>query len=258
MNELIAILNSIADEARKAALRTLKKYGPDSGKKVKEGAYGHKSSIIDIEVENKIIKFVESNDLPFNIFTEEAGHLTRGYEKTLVIDPVDGSYNAENGIPFYSVSLGVLRHSLKDIEAGFVKNIPMNINYWAIRGKGAYRDGVKMRVSPGKRLFVIYMGSKASEKAYRIARESRRVRELGSASLEMIMVADGIADLFLYAFRNGGALRIVDIAASYLIVKESGGLVMDDSMEPLDMALDFKERKNVVAIADEELMKVVR
>ncbi|NPA75392.1 MAG: inositol monophosphatase [Euryarchaeota archaeon] len=257
MQDYIEILRNIANLASKTALRTIKKYGKDSAKKVRDGAYGHRSSLIDITVEDKIINYIENNNLPFNIFTEEAGHLKRGYTRTLIMDPVDGSNNAESGIPFFSVSLAITSGTLKDVEYALVKNIPTGTEYWAVRGRGAYKDGSPIKVRPGTGLFVLYMGRKAWEKAYRLAKKSRRVRDMGCASLEMVMVADGIADLFHYGFAEGGALRIVDLAASYLIVKEAGGLVLDDTLSPLEMELKFDDRKNVFALASEEMKKVI-
>ncbi len=258
MSDYIDILGSLAELARKKAISIIKKHGRGVAKKVSDGAYGHRSSLIDVEVEKAIIKSVEDNDLPFNIFTEEAGHMDRGYPWTLIMDPVDGSNNAETGIPFYSVSLALTRGTLKDVEYAFVKNIPLNVDYWAVRGGGAFRDGIRLHTEPGTNVFFLYLGRKAWARSYELARIARRVRDMGSASLEMIAVAEGIADLFHYGFKDGGALRIVDIAASYLIVKEAGGIVLDGNLNPLDMQLDFNERKNVFALADQSIMEVLK
>ncbi len=257
MDEHIALLKSIGALARDTAEDCISRFGEDVAKRVREGAYGHRSSLIDVTVEDAIISFIKEEDVPFNIFTEEAGHIKRGYEKTLIMDPIDGSNNAESGIPFYSVSLALTSGTLKDVEYAFVKNIPMDTDYWAIRGKGAFKNGRQIHTKPGSGLFVMYLGRKAWDKTYTLARKARRVRDLGSASLEMITVAEGIADVFHYGFSDCGALRIVDIAASYLIVKEAGGMVLDGALNPLDMELDFSQRKNVFALAGEEMRRVV-
>ncbi len=255
----IRVLGDIAEAARARFLELKAELGSKMRERVYDSAYGHRSSIMDIKVENEIIKLVNEKELPFNIFTEERGWIDRGEERTLIVDPIDGSNNAEHGIPFFSVSLAIGRDSLSSVEAAFVKNIPLNVNYWAIRGKGAYKNGTRMKI-PEERtnLFVLYLGRNASDKSYEIARRARRVRDLGCASLEMITVAEGISDVFFYSFRNGGALRIVDIAAASLIVKEAGGLVLDERMNELEMHTDFKDRKNVIAIANKELKEVLK
>ncbi len=255
----LEILKEIANRARAKYFEILESHGNKLSEKVSKGAYGHMSSFMDVEVENEIIRLVEEKHLPFNIFTEERGWIDRGEKETLIVDPIDGSNNAEHGIPFFSVSLAITSGSLKDVEIGLVKNIPLNVDYWAIRGQGAFKNGMKMSVAKERTgLFVLYLGRKAKDKAYQIAKIGRRVRDLGCASLEMITVAEGISDIFYYSFKNGGALRIVDIAASYLIVKEAGGLVLDERMNELDMEMDFEDRKNVIALSSEEMEEVFR
>ena len=258
MNENVMILKKIADRTGKKIIKSIEKMGMEVREEVKIGAYGVPSSKLDLIAEKTIIDFVEDNDLPYNIFTEESGYIDRRHEKTLIVDPVDGSYNAENGIPFYAISLAVARTGLSDVEIALVRNVPMNIDYWAVKGSGAFRDGEKLAVNENKNLFVLYMGKKSASKIFDIAKKARRVRSIGCASLEMAMVAEGTASLFYYNFTEGGALRIVDIAAGTLIVREAGGLVLDENLNELNMKLDFNERKNVIAVASKKLLEVIK
>ncbi len=258
MNENIENLRKLAHAARNEIISTLKKHGDKAGETVKIGAYGLPSSLVDVKAESKIIEIVNNEDMPYNIFSEEAGFIDRGYKNTLIVDPLDGSYNAENNIPFYAVSLAVSGGVLERVKYALVKDVSHGVEYWAIKGEGAYRENVRLQVDGHKNLYVIYLGKKAHPQSFDIARKARRIRSFGSASLELCTVAEGIADLFMYRFINGGALRIVDIAAGYLIVKESGGLVLDDALNPLNMALDFKERKNVIAVANNEILEVFK
>ncbi len=254
MNDLENI-RRLAGEASKVILETLEEYGEESAKKVKMGAYGSPSSLVDIKAENSIVNMVRDEDMPYNIFTEEAGHINRGYGRTIIVDPLDGSYNAEHGIPYFAVSIAIARTGLRDVEYGIVRNVPTGDEYYAIRGRGAYKNGKRLKVNGKRNLYVIYLGNRANERAFEIAKNVRRVRTMGSASLEMCMVAEGIADFFIYLFKSKGVLRIVDIAASYLIVKESGGVVVDESLMPLDMGMDVNERKNIIAAANSENIK---
>jgi len=248
----------LAGEASKVILETLEKYGEEAAKTVKMGAYGAPSSLVDVRAENRIIQMVKEEDMPYNIFTEEAGFIDRGYERTIIVDPLDGSYNAENGIPFYAVSIAIGKKNLQDVEYGIVKNVPLNLDYWAIKGEGAYKDGKRLRVNGKKNLYAIYLGRKADKQSFEIAQRIRRTRALGSAALEMCMVAEGIADMFIYRFKGNGYLRIVDIAAAYLIVRESGGIVVDETLKPLNMDILGMERKSVIAAANPELLEVFR
>jgi len=251
-------LKKLAREASRVILETLEEYGEDSAKKVRMGAYGSPSSLVDISAENTIIDMVKEENMPYNIFTEEAGYINRGYERTIIVDPLDGSYNAEHGIPYFAVSIALAKSGLDDVELGIVRNVSTGDEYYAIRGQGAYKNERRIRVKGDRDLYAIYLGRKASEKSFALAKNVRRVRTLGSASLEMCLVAEGIADLFVYLFKERGVLRVVDIAASYLIVREAGGIVVDESLRPLSMGLDVRERKNVIAAAREENLKVFK
>ena len=258
MNQQIHILKNIAEDTEKRITEVLEEYGEKAGEKIKIGAYGSPSSRVDIAAEENIIRAVEESDYPFNIFSEERGYIKRGYSQTLIVDPLDGSYNAENDIPFYSISLAISDGDLQTVKYALVRDIPHRRNYWAVRGEGAFLENKRLKTRGDRSLFIVYLGKKAHESSFKIARKARRTRCLGSASLEMCMVAEGSADLFLYRFVHGGALRIVDIAAAYLIVREAGGIVVDERLEPLNMGVSTEERKNVIAAANRETLKILQ
>ena len=49
-------------------------------------------------------------------------------------------------------------------------------------------------------------------------------------------------------------IRIQDIAAGYLLVKEAGGLILDENLNPLDSDLDYQTRISFVAAATQEIL----
>ncbi|EQD64600.1 bifunctional inositol-1 monophosphatase/fructose-1,6-bisphosphatase, partial [mine drainage metagenome] len=69
------------------------------------GADGTNTSVLDKVCEDIIIRRINEYDLPYNIVSEEIGFVDRGYNLNLVIDPLDGTFNAENEIPLYSMSV---------------------------------------------------------------------------------------------------------------------------------------------------------
>ncbi|AGB04845.1 inositol monophosphatase/fructose-1,6-bisphosphatase family protein [Aciduliprofundum sp. MAR08-339] len=257
MSEDMKSIKRLASVAAKRVVEVLEEYGPNAADIVKTGAYGLPSSRVDVEAESAIINMVEEEDMPYNIFTEEAGFIDRNYKSTIIVDPLDGSYNAEAGLPYYSVSIAVAQRGIEDVRAGIVKNVVTGDEYYAIKDGGAFKNLDKIHVDGGKNLFVIYLGNRANPKSFEIAKKVRRVRSLGSAALEMCLVAEGIADAFIYNFKSAGVLRIVDIAAAYLIVKEAGGLVLDaNGMKLLRMNIGVEDRRNVIALAKPEIMGV--
>jgi fructose-1,6-bisphosphatase/inositol monophosphatase family enzyme len=227
----------------------------DKGEEVGMGADGSPTLLVDKLAEDIILQFVKERDLPFNVLSEEAGFIDRGKKKTLVIDPIDGTYNAAMRIPFYSVSLAVATRSLRDVEMALVQNLVTGDVYYAEKGKGAYLNDRKIGVrkfSAPNSTFLCYMGKYATSDTLELMRMSRRARSLGCASLEMCLIAEGKVDAYyLNCEVRERAIRVVDIAASSLILWEAGGEIVDMNEHPLDMRLDLEDRSNYLAYGDD-------
>jgi myo-inositol-1(or 4)-monophosphatase len=163
-----------------------------------------------------------------------------------VIDPLDGTVNYANGIPYYCVSIGLVvddrptvgvifdpaRDDLYDATA----ETPARLNGGpvAASGKEALSDYV---VS----LAVIGSGGLARER--RIAPRIRIHRRMGSAALALAYVANGRFDAFV---QNGG-LSPWDVAAAGLIAERSGAVVTDVTGGPWWNASVKAPKTSVVA-----------
>ena len=71
----------------------------------------------------------------------------------------------------------------------------------------------------------------------------RRIRTLGSASLEMALVASGKLDAFVDL---RGMMRVVDVAAGKLIIEEAGGIVTDANGEELHLDGNMWQKKDLI------------
>ncbi len=270
MDDMIEVLFEAAVEVEKS----LKELKEPFGMKVADGADGTPTAIIDRVAEEAIIRVMERHYLSFKMLSEETGFTDVGQEETdhwLVVDPVDGSFNAIHGFPYFSVSLAVAERDLNGVSHALVRNLVNGEVYYAIKGKGAffiptggtYDNEVPARVrpfEPAMSLFFAYLGSHASRRSFDIARIPRRIRSFGSASLEMCEVAVGRADAYMLECDPPmSRIRVVDIAASQLILKEAGGEVYDlETLEPLNLPLNLDVRKNVMAVGDRKVMEWVR
>ncbi len=226
-----------------------------------EGADGTATNGVDRIAERAVLSVLDSHGRPMNVVSEEAGFIDNGRDLTLIVDPLDGTYNALHGIPFYSVSLAVTDGAMKDVRWALVRNLVSGDEYTAVRGEGAFMNGEKIRVRDFDQhnpVFSVFLGKSASELSLRLASKCGRIRSMGSAALEMCMVASGASDMYCY-FSDApmGGLRVVDIAAATLILRESGGRVLNRKLIMLDMELDVRERTSVLAIGDERLLKVI-
>jgi len=218
------------------------------------GADGTPTSRIDKMAENAVLMYLERENVPLNVLSEEIGFVDRDGEETLVLDPIDGSKNAAAGLPFYTVSLGVGKDSLSGMRLGYVRNLVNGDNYWAEKGKGAFKNGepITVRRPDFKELFVMnYTGRYAHSDAFAISRKVTTSRNLGCSSLELIMVAEGLADAFCVNSKSYVRCeRVIDIAASVLILREAGGEIYDLDGNILNMPFDLDHRSNAVAVGD--------
>jgi fructose-1,6-bisphosphatase/inositol monophosphatase family enzyme len=173
-----------------------------------------------------------------------------------VLDPIDGTRNAYRGIPFFAISIAVGKSKISDVEYGIVKNIPTGDIFTAEKKHGAFYNGRRIGVPelPDKEpLSSLALGKNYDKCTLKLAKRDK-VRSLGAASLEMCMVAIGALDFYVIGKEY---LRVVDIAASTLILREAGGIVTNIIGEELDMPLNLDERTSVVAACNMDIIRQI-
>ena len=158
-----------------------------------------------------------------------------------IIDPLDGTLNFMHGIPFFAVSIGLVVR--KEIIAGVIYNPILNEFFWAHKGSGAWLNGTRIRVSNRRRLedcmiatgFQIKHKESLSSyfKEFISIGAKTGIRRLGSAALDLAYVANGKFDG--YWEHN---LNIWDIAGGIIIVKEAGGIVVNEMGKSFDISND--------------------
>ncbi len=228
---------------------------PHRGDVVAMGADGTPTEELDRHAESEILSILDAEGVDWDLVSEEAGHVARGGSRTLVVDPIDGTMNALRNLPFSTVSLALGSKTLSGVDLGLVRDLHRGTTYWAARGEGAYRDGLPVRTRPWNdraEVFFVNLGQRATARAVGVAGKVRRVRSLGCASFEMLMVAQGGADVYL--FENGEPLRnlrATDIAAAYRILLEAGGGAADAGGRSLEsFPLGIEQRTSVMAWGD--------
>ncbi|BBX66417.1 inositol-1-monophosphatase SuhB [Mycobacterium saskatchewanense] len=152
---------------------------------------------------------------------------------TWVLDPIDGTVNFVYGIPAYSVSVGVQIDGVS--VAGAVADVVGGRVYSAATGLGAHvtdgRGTEPLRCADVDELSMSLVGtgfgySKGRREAQaallaRMLPVVRDVRRIGSAALDLCMVAAGRLDAY---YEHG--LQIWDCAAGALIAAEAGARVV--------------------------------
>ena len=193
----------------------------------------------------------------FSVLSEEAGHRNFGAEFPLVVvDPIDGSLNAKQGVPVFGLMLAVLEGpTVDDVFAGLVLNLNTGEEWTAIRKQGAWRGGTKLaplrRDDPER---IELLGLESTPRALTLARplveRSAKIRILGSMALSIALVAAGGFDVFCAPLR----VRVFDMAASLLIMSEAGGVATDLEGNSLgSLACDLKSRSSLLCAPTREL-----
>ncbi len=233
---------------------------PHRGDVVAMGADGSPTEELDRAAESEILRILDAEGVDWNLVSEEIGSVRRGGERTLVVDPIDGTTNALRNLPFSTVSLALGRETLGGIDLGLVRDLYRGTTYWAVRGEGAYRDGRPIRCrrwSARSEILFVNLGTPATERAQQWAAKARRIRSLGCASLELLMVAQGSADAYLFEnAAEGRNLRATDLAAVFRIVAEAGGGVTDARGGSLEaFPLGVERRTTVLGYGDPAFLR---
>jgi myo-inositol-1(or 4)-monophosphatase len=164
------------------------------------------------------------------ILAEESGHHDRVGPKgeasgrTWVVDPLDGTVNYANGIPYFCVSVAMVQAGRPAV--GVILD-PMRDDCYAATADGpAMLNGKRVAASTKAELgdFVVSLaiiGRGGIGRERRIGREIRIPRRMGSAALALAYVAGGRFDAFV---QNGG-LSLWDVAAAGLIAERAGAKV---------------------------------
>ncbi len=161
-----------------------------------------------------------------SFFGEESGRDATIAARVWVCDPVDGTINFANGLPFFCVSLALVADGRPVVGA---VHDPLRGETFAAAADGpATLDGLAVRASSKERLsdFVVALnigGRAPGRRLARVRREIRVSRTMGSAALSLSCVANGRFD----AFCQNVGLSAWDVAAAGLIAERAGAVVTD-------------------------------
>ena len=163
------------------------------------------------------------------ILGEESGAHSGTGDYLWVLDPLDGTNNFSQGLPVFTVSIGLQYKG--ETVLGVVYAPYLNEMYTAVKGKGAYLNGEPIRVSGKSALEESVLGTgfpydkdvNPDNNAANLASilpHLRGIRRMGSAAYDLACVAAGFLDGYWEL-----ALHSWDICAGALLVEEAGGIV---------------------------------
>ena len=204
-----------------------------------------KASDVEIKSKNSLVTYVDkmaekklveglSKMIPeAGFIAEEGTSIKKGEVYNWIIDPLDGTTNFIHGLPVYCISIALRKEN--QIILGVIFEITSSECFYAWEDSAAYLNGREINVSNTEELsqslvatgFPYYNYDRLSEYMQflqHFMRETRGIRRLGSAAMDLAYVACGRMDGF-YEY----SLNAWDVAAGAFIVQQAGGQVCDFS-----------------------------
>jgi myo-inositol-1(or 4)-monophosphatase len=146
--------------------------------------------------------------------------------RTWIVDPLDGTINYANGIPYFCVSVALVIDGRPSV--GAVHDPMRGETFWATADGPAFLGDHEIHASRKERTldYVVSMalgGRAVATRARSVRRLVRASRNTGSAALALSYVANGRFDAFI----QSGGMSAWDVAAAGLIAERAGAVVTD-------------------------------
>ncbi len=213
-----------------------KQAGPRSIR-YKDAGKGNLVTDMDHASEEMIVKALRRSFPSHGVVAEERGR-QGDTEHRWYIDPIDGTTNYAHGFPIWTVTLALeVRGRL---EVGVTYAPCLGELFWAQRGKGAWRNGKRIRVTSCAAVeeallctgFSYQLAVRKLNLKYfaEFLMRAQAIRRVGAASLDLCWTAAGAFDGF-WEMRLGPW----DMAAGIVILEEAGAKVTNFGGGPVDV-----------------------
>ena len=217
MNSISSNLNIMIKAAEKASKILIRDFG--ELEKLQVSLKGPLDFVTnsDKKVEKILIEELSKYRKKYSFITEETGKIkNQDKDNIWIIDPIDGTTNFLHGVPHFSISIAL--QSNDEIVSGLVFDPIKNEMFYAEKNNGAYFNNQRIRVSKKKKLEECLFATGGKKDIT----SDLNIRKSGSAALDMAYVGSGRYDGY---FQHN--LKIWDIAAGIIIIKEAGGKIND-------------------------------
>ena len=227
-----ALITVMEKAARRAAPRLRRDFNEVDALQVSRKGPADFVSMADRRCEQVLREELGHARPDWGMLLEEAGEIAGDPDKPRwVVDPLDGTSNFLHGIPHFAISIAV--EDRGEVVAGLVYQPLTDESFWAEKGKGAWLQNKRLRVSARRDLADALIATGIPFRGHGDWPEWRKIaeavvpevaglRRFGSAALDMAWVAAGRFDGFWEADLNPW-----DVAAGTLLVREAGGYVTD-------------------------------
>ncbi|MCL2469051.1 MAG: inositol monophosphatase [Alphaproteobacteria bacterium] len=263
-----ALINVMANAAQKAGRALVRDFGEVEHLQISRKGPADFVSAADLKSQ-KILREELSKARPsFGFYMEEddGGPNFSTQEERWIVDPLDGTTNFLHSMPHWCISIAAMRGA--EVVAGMIYDPLADKMFWAEKGIGAYCNNKRMRVATRQNLADSLVGiclpRKGMEQTMPQALKTLEtllplvagVRSAGSAALALAYVAAGRYDACVEVPWLM-ALKLYDVAAGVLLVKEAGGFVSSLDTQEKDPLASLSFVAGTGAIHD-QLVRLLR
>jgi fructose-1,6-bisphosphatase/inositol monophosphatase family enzyme len=181
------------------------------------------------------------------VLSEESGLHAPDRDVMVVVDPLDGSTNADRGIPWFATSLCAVDRD--GPRVALVVDLPHGRTFTAIRGGGASVDGVPLEPTRCTSVAAAVVGISGLPPE---ALGWSQFRALGAIALDLCAVAEGTLDGYVDA-STPSAHGAWDYLGGALVCAEAGAVVGEALGRDL-LVRDPGQKRTPVAAATPALL----
>src|SRR5947208_3811325 len=149
--------------AHKAAPRLRRDFGEVAHLQVSRKGPADFVSMADKRAEQTIVEELRNARPDWGMLLEEGGEIAGNPDKPRwVVDPLDGTTNFLHGIPHFAISIAVEERKPgggSEITQGLVYHPLTDDSYWAEKGRGAWLQDARLRVSARRDLVDSLIGT---------------------------------------------------------------------------------------------------
>jgi myo-inositol-1(or 4)-monophosphatase len=227
-----ALITVMEKAARKAGIRLRRDFNEVDALQVSRKGPADFVSNADHQAERTIREILTHARPDWGLLMEEEGEVVgNDPDHRWIVDPLDGTTNFLHGLPHFAISIAAEERG--EVVAGLVYQPLTDESFWAEKGKGAWLQDRRLRVSARGDMadaliatgipFNGHGDQQEFEKVLaKVMPEVAGIRRFGSAALDLAWVAAGRYDAYWES-----DLKYWDVAAGILLVREAGGFVTD-------------------------------
>lgn len=243
------IMGSAFSDTRRVLIPLLNELGmlasSNFGQRITEQKKGEIdfSTSVDVRIEEQISDSIRRLNPDHEILGEEGGSSGHS-EHQWVIDPIDGTFNFTTGIPFFAISIALLRKGLPIL--GIIYDPLRRELFYAEKGEGTWLEREQKKVSNTDRLANAMIcldifpddpnAKKNLELMIQLLPYVRSQRMLGTSALALAYLSCGRIDGFYHNHAYPW-----DVAAAQLLVEEAGGKITDYDNESFSTLCNEKK-----------------